>query len=137
MRCQCSTLIRKYSNCLFTVNCVCLQSRVYCVSRKSSEQQYPEKLKLPDEVKRISTQRSIFCPPDTIRTTLTCLWGIQWIGLWNRAELAVRPAEKFRIWKCVIRSTLGSVDSTVGENSQGRKSRTLAPVQEIRSRGVF
>jgi len=30
---------------------------------------------------------------------------------------------------------MGSVDSTVGENSQSRESRHLAPVQEIRSRG--
>ena len=31
----------------------------------------------------------------------------------------------------------GSIDSTVGENSQNRESRTLAPVQEIWSRGFY
>ena len=31
---------------------------------------------------------------------------------------------------------MGSVDSMVGESSQSRESRTLAPVQEIRSRGI-
>jgi len=30
---------------------------------------------------------------------------------------------------------MGSVDSTVGENSQSRELRSIAPVQEIRSRG--